>query len=318
MAVFSVHAHMHRLRLVIGCLLAVLLLCNLAFRSPEQKSTWTTADSLVVANYIGDASFALTGSLAAGTQGMDLFGCVLIGVITALGGGSFRDLVLGKTPLWWLVHWEEVSLCVIIGAVTFLMWPFASRRLQLTSSDEWLFWTDTLGLAVFAANGAYVGSTVSKPPLHLLACAGCGMFTATFGGLTRDVLIGCPPRILYSHMELYALPAFMGGCDARRTHVPPHVSCPSWFGRLATTISLRISSWLAMDAVLFGAWVVVLARILALNHGLRLPVFPASSAVSEAARPRNMAVSIARLEELRLDAASRGVRQSLLTGIVRT
>ena len=104
-----------------GSVFAVPLLCTLLFRTPEQKSTWTTADSLVVANYIGDASFALTGSLAAGTQGMDLFGCVLIGVITALGGGSFRDLVLGKTPLWWLVHWEEVSLCVIIGAVTFLM-----------------------------------------------------------------------------------------------------------------------------------------------------------------------------------------------------
>ena len=67
-----------------------------------------------------------------------------------------------------------------------------------------------------------------------------------------------------------------------------------------------------MEAVLLGVWVVVFARILALNHGLRLPVFPASSVFSEAARPRDMAASIARLEERRWKAASRGMHESLL------
>ena len=296
------HHHLRPLRHAIGCAFLVPLLGTLIFRSPEEKATWTKADArtVAVANYIGDASFALTGSLAAGVEGMDLLGCVVVGFITALGGGSFRDLVLGKTPLFWMVHWDEALLCVLVGAATFFLWPIASRRLGLTSADEWLFWTDTLGLAVFAANGAYAGSTVASPPLHAAACGCCGMFTATFGGLTRDVLLGRPPRILYSHMELYALPALLGG--------------------LATTAMIRTSPGLVMESVLLGIWVTVLGRVLAINHGLRLPTFPEAATFSEAARPRDAAAAIARMEELRwkrsVAARALPLDESLLGGAV--
>ena len=101
----------------------------------------------------------------------------------------------------------------------------------------------------------------------------------TFGGLTRDVLLGRPPRILYSHAEVYALPALLGG--------------------LATTAMIRLHPGLVMASVLLGVWVTVLGRVLAINHGLRLPTFPDATVFSEAARPRDAAAAIARMEELR-------------------
>ena len=70
--------------------------------------------TIVLTNYIGDATCALTGALAAGMEGMDLLGCVIVGFVTALGGGSFRDLLLGRQPIAWLVDWDEALLCVLV------------------------------------------------------------------------------------------------------------------------------------------------------------------------------------------------------------
>merc|ERR1719277_2929638 len=123
-----------------------------------------------IANYVGDASFACTGALAAGMEGMDLLGCIVIGFVTALGGGTIRSLLLGQLPEFWLVHIDEYLLCVIVSGITFIAWPPISRRLRFTSADEWLFWTDTLGLAVFASTGAYTGCSIQGPRLHFLAC----------------------------------------------------------------------------------------------------------------------------------------------------
>ena len=108
------------------------------------------------------------------------------------------------------------------------------------------------------------------------------------------MLLGRPPRILYSHLELYALPALAGG--------------------MATTALLRASTGLVMEAVLLGIWVTVLARIFAYNHGVRLPVFPSAAVFSEAARPRGAAAFAARLEEQRWKQAAgrRALDESLL------
>lgn len=63
------------------------------------------------ANYVGDASFALTGTVAAGVEGLDLVGCVVVGFITALGGGTFRDVMLGRTPIFWLAACRATKGC---------------------------------------------------------------------------------------------------------------------------------------------------------------------------------------------------------------
>ena len=230
------------------------LLLTLLLRRPQEQKAITIADNdfVIALNYIGDASFALTGALAAGLEGLDLLGCVIVGFTTALGGGTFRDLMLGRTPLFWLAAWDEALLCICVSTATFFAWPLCRRRLRLTTDDEWLFWTDTLGLGVFAANGAHTGFA-HVPRIHFAAAACCGMFTATFGGATRDVLLRRPVRILHSHAELYAIPALLGG--------------------LATRTWLQVAPTDVKEALLLGIWVTVEARVLALNHGLRLPTY---------------------------------------------
>eukprot|EP00450_Noctiluca_scintillans_P002635 CAMPEP_0194490060 /NCGR_PEP_ID=MMETSP0253-20130528/9409_1 /TAXON_ID=2966 /ORGANISM="Noctiluca scintillans" /LENGTH=320 /DNA_ID=CAMNT_0039330643 /DNA_START=40 /DNA_END=999 /DNA_ORIENTATION=+ len=265
----------------LGCVFLLVLLLITCVVQDKELAVVTTADSYTVtySNYIGDASFALTGSLAAGMEGMDLLGCVIVGIITALGGGTFRDTMLGRTPIFWLSNWDELVLSIIVAGSTFFLWPRLSRKFQLTSADEWLFYTDTLGLAVFAANGAYIANSLDVRP-HFMGCAACGMFTATFGGLTRDVLLGRPPRILYSHCELYAVPAFFGGC--------------------VTTAVTRLivgSDAAAMKSVLAGTVATAFARVYSYNYGTRLPTFPAEDVFSLAARPRDAAAVIAKREQ---------------------
>ena len=203
----------HALRHAAAACFLLPLLLTLLLTSPEQLSVINDTDRAAVAlfNYIGDASFALTGALAAGEEGMDLMGCLVVGFVTALGGGTFRDIVLGRTPVFWLTAWDEAALAPMVSGLAFFCWPAVARRLRLTTEDEWLFWTDTVGLGAFAANGAYVGSSVSPRSPHVGGAALCGMFTATFGGLTRDVLLRRPVRILHSHAEIYAAPALLGG-----------------------------------------------------------------------------------------------------------
>ena len=69
-----------------------------------------------------------------------------------------------------------------MATATFFLWPPLSRRFRLSSSGEWMFWLDAMGLGAFAAVGAYKGSLVDAPPLHWGACVSCAMFSATFGG----------------------------------------------------------------------------------------------------------------------------------------
>ena len=246
---------LHWIRHAIGATFFLLpLIVTLLLRTAGEQSFLKVADEDFVRalNYIGDGSFAVTGALAAGLQGMDFLGCVVVGFTTALGGGTFRDLMLGRTPVFWLTAWDEALLCVCLSATTFWLWPLCERQLRLSTDDDWLFWTDTLGLGVFAANGAYIGFT-HTPRVHFGAAAACGMFTATFGGATRDVLLRLPVRILHSHAEIYAIPALAGG--------------------LATTTWLQLAPSGVKEALLLGIWVTVLARVLALNHGLRLPTY---------------------------------------------
>eukprot|EP00930_Biecheleria_cincta_P057448 TRINITY_DN43380_c0_g1_i1.p1 TRINITY_DN43380_c0_g1~~TRINITY_DN43380_c0_g1_i1.p1 ORF type:complete len:309 (-),score=24.20 TRINITY_DN43380_c0_g1_i1:15-941(-) len=270
--------HMIAILFALPCLLTP---CLTTTANQGRIACWTQV-SLSTANYIGDASFAFTGSLAAGMENMDLLGCVIVGFVTALGGGTLRDILLGRFPIFWLTALDEYALVVLVATLTFFLWPPASTKWSLTSTGEIIFWTDTLGLAAFAASGAYASATLhwytGLPPVHLAGCACCGMFTATFGGLTRDILIARPPRILYSSAELYAIPAFLGG--------------------LACASLLKIDERRTFEAMLLGFWTTIHARVFSVNGGLRLPTFPSSAVYSKQARPRDAAAAVARHEDL--------------------
>lgn len=354
------------LRIALSTLFLVPLVVALLLQNSGQHRLVQRAEAYVVAaaNYIGDASFALTGSLAAGMEGMDLLGCVIVGFVTALGGGTIRDVFLGQTPIFWLTAEDETLLVIGVSVATFFAWPRLSMRYQLTSRGEWLFWTDALGLGVFAAVGAHKAARlrVDGEEVHFLGCAVCGMFTATFGGLTRDVLIGRPPRILYSHLEMYAIPALLGGASCAAFYragghvtegaplllsslsepsvarsVPTSDVCRSargqrieaaWprgrargmcravacVGHAPRQLPLAAPPPYPQPAVagyLCAIWLTIFCRVLAYNHRLKLPTYPASQTYSHDARPRDAAAAIARDEERRWKLFGAGRRPSL-------
>jgi uncharacterized membrane protein YeiH len=148
--------------------------------------------------YFGDVVFAVSGALTAGRYRMDIVGFVLIGTITGLGGGTIRDLLLGRT-VWWTRSPEELLLCVAASIVTFFFLPDSVAR------HRWLKWSDALGLASFAVVGSHVALSFGAP---FIVAVFMGTVTATGGGVIRDVLTSTQPMIVRG--QLYATAALSG------------------------------------------------------------------------------------------------------------
>jgi uncharacterized membrane protein YeiH len=154
--------------------------------------------SILAIMYFGDVVFAISGALTAARYRMDVLGFVLIGTITGIGGGTTRDLLLGRT-VWWTQDPAELILCVTASLLTFF-WITSdiTRR-------KGMIWSDALGLAAFGVVGCHIALTFGAP---FVIAVFMGMVTATGGGLIRDVLTNTQPMILCG--ELYATAALVG------------------------------------------------------------------------------------------------------------
>lgn len=161
--------------------------------APEPLST-----SILAIMYFGDVVFAISGALTAARYRMDVLGFVLIGTITGIGGGTIRDLLLGRT-VWWTHDPFELNLCILASLVTFfLVTSDITRR-------KGMLWADTLGLSAFAVVGCHVALEFGSP---FIIAVFMGMVTATGGGFIRDVLTNTKPMILSG--QLYATAALLG------------------------------------------------------------------------------------------------------------
>lgn len=157
--------------------------------------------------YFGDVVFAISGALVASRKRMDIIGFLLIGTITGIGGGTVRDLLLGRT-VWWTQQPEELLLCVIASLVTFFAIPASVAR------QQWMTWCDALGLASFAVVGCHIALSAGTPPVVAVFM---GMLTATGGGVIRDVITQSTPVIMQG--QLYATAALLAGtCYAALIH----------------------------------------------------------------------------------------------------
>src|SRR4051812_25804206 len=93
-------------------------------------------------DYAGVAVFAATGALAASRKELDIIGFLFLASVTAIGGGTVRDLVLG-VPVFWIVNSDYVVICAVVSAVTYFAAPMVESRYKL------LLWLDAIGLAAF-------------------------------------------------------------------------------------------------------------------------------------------------------------------------
>jgi len=154
--------------------------------------------SILVMMYLGDVVFAISGALTAARYRMDVLGFVMIGTITGIGGGTTRDLLLGRT-VWWTQDPTELLLCVGASLLTFFFVTSDITR------RKGMIWADTLGLSVFGVVGCHIALGFGAP---VVIAVFMGMVTATGGGVIRDVLTNTQPMIVSG--QLYATAALLG------------------------------------------------------------------------------------------------------------
>lgn len=149
-------------------------------------------------DFAGVAVFAISGALVASRKCLDPVGFALIAIVTGIGGGTLRDLLLGKS-VFWLNQPSYVVLCVVVAFVVYFIAPHIEYRYRA------LLWADAAGLCLFSVLGA--GVAIEAGFNGTIAVV-MGVLTATFGGLIRDVLCTEIPLIL--RKEIYATAALCG------------------------------------------------------------------------------------------------------------
>jgi uncharacterized membrane protein YeiH len=157
---------------------------------------------LTALEVLGVLAFAASGIIEAARKKLDVFGVVLIAGIAAFGGGTIRDLLLGKTTFFWMQNEQWVWLIIGVGVITPLF--FRARHIEITQRA--MEWPDAIGLGLFATTGAQLALGAGLSPLMAALMA---VITAVFGGIIRDVLVNEIPRAVNDHQP-YALMAFGG------------------------------------------------------------------------------------------------------------
>jgi len=132
--------------------------------------------------------FAYSGLVHARRSGFDLIGVLTIGFVTAFGGGTIRDVLLGNYPLYWIAHWEFLVLIMLLLPAELIL----LRLDRDFSGGRVLMVIDALGLGLFTASGVGVALSKNTPAL---AAAFIGVITTTFGGVIRDILCNQKPQL---------------------------------------------------------------------------------------------------------------------------
>ena len=207
----------------------------------RRANTAAAASSTVlyVLDLLGVAVFAASGALAAMAAGLDLLGILVLASVTAIGGGTLRDLLLGHHPVFWIR--DSSSLLAIIGAscltVAWVQFLPVPRHALLVA--------DAFGLALFAITGAQVAEERRCQPLVVILM---GTLTGTGGGVIRDVLTAKVPLLLRA--DIYASAAIAG---------------------ISVYLLLRAARMPGRGAAVTGVMVTVGIRLAAIAFGLRLP-----------------------------------------------
>jgi len=149
---------------------------------------------------IGTMAFAMSGALTAMNKKLDPFGVFIIAFVTAVGGGTLRDMLIGRTPVGWMLELNYVYV-IVVGFILAILFRKKLDRLRTS-----LLLFDAVGLGVFTIIGLEKGINVGLSPV---ICIALGTMTACFGGVIRDILCGEIPVIF--RKEIYATICIFGG-----------------------------------------------------------------------------------------------------------
>ncbi len=196
---------------------------------------------LTVLDYASVLIFAVTGALVASRAQLDLVGFAFVACLTAVGGGTIRDLLLDRNPIFWIANPTYLA----VGAGAALVIFFTAHLLE--SRMRALIWLDSFALAIAVAAGAGVALSLDQSGVIVILM---GMITGCMGGLMRDVVVGEVPLVL-KQGELYVTAAFAGA---------------------AVTVAATYVTE-AATALLVGAAVTWTLRAGSLHFGWHLPVY---------------------------------------------
>lgn len=168
---------------------------------PHNFSQFMTEQTIItLLDYIGTFAFAVSGALAAAERKLDIFGAIFLGFVTAIGGGTLRDCMIGNTPVAWLHNINIFYTVMFAVLITFLF------RNTIVKFFKALFLFDTIGISVFTIIGIQKGFAADiATPMAIMM----GIATAVVGGVLRDVLCNDIPLIF--HKEIYATACLIGG-----------------------------------------------------------------------------------------------------------
>ena len=188
----------------------------------------------------GTVAFTISGVFSAMQKRFDVFGVLIMGFVTAIGGGTIRDVLIGYTPVTWMRDYETPLIILATGLAT-LFFKKCVKTLKTT-----LFLFDALGLGMFTIIGTQKGMEAGLNPG---VCVALGTITGCFGGVSRDILLNNIPLIF--HKEICATACIVGG-----------------------TLYILLLNHLDTDIVeLLTVSIVCAIRIIAVKYKLSLPKF---------------------------------------------
>lgn len=156
---------------------------------------------LIIITYIAVIASAVSGALEARKNEMDIVGAVTIAFATAFGGGTIRDLLLGRTPVFWVLDPGLAVAAFIFGALSYYRLDYFSKKLFTV--------VDAIGLGLFSILGATYTLQLELSPIVAVLM---GVVTGVFGGILRDLFCNRIPKIFRHNTTLYATCSFIGTC----------------------------------------------------------------------------------------------------------
>lgn len=195
---------------------------------------WALSHAQIAVETVATIAFALSGVIEGARKRLDAVGICVVAGLAAFGGGTVRDVLLDRRPLFWVQHagWVWLLLALCVGAMVFM------RARHLEPTERAMQWPDALGLGLFTAVGTQIALIAEMPAVIAVIL---GMVTAVFGGVLRDIVCNEIPRAFSDHRP-YAICAFAGGwvmVGADTAGLPP------WGALLAaagTATALRVAA----------------------------------------------------------------------------
>lgn len=196
---------------------------------------WTLSQSQTAIELIATLAFALSGVIEGARKRLDAVGICVVAGLAAFGGGTVRDILLERRPLFWMEHaqwvWALLGMCV--AAMLFM------RARHLKPTERAMQWPDALGLGLFTAVGTQIALDAQVSALIAVIL---GMVTAVFGGVLRDMVCNEIPKAFSDHRP-YAICSFAGAWIMVALHP---TELPQWVGLVAAAAAVTALRVLAI------------------------------------------------------------------------